>query len=132
MDTDKYAINKDYNYLYYVKDNKIKYYDIELRKTKLLYTFSNEEKVSYIHHSKYEPQAYDYSTWTYGPVDKEHWFNNLIVATHANGKYKVYLFEMTIAGGIKSNPTILEGEGRVADVLYISSFLNNGGIANHY
>jgi hypothetical protein len=107
---DLYALNKDFNLLYYTKDNKISYYDIESKQEEAIYSLASGEKITYIRHSKYNVDI---------QVDDDYNFDKLVIASYSGGKYKVYLFNM-LAGKPKGDPIIMEGEGRVADVIYIS------------
>jgi hypothetical protein len=120
---DKYAINKNADFLYYVKNNEIKYYDLNYKQTQLLYTLPAGEKVTYMHHAKYEVRK----LLSKEAIDEDHWFNKLVVATYSSGKYKVYLFDILEQNEQKlnNNPIILEGNGRVVDALYISPSLNH-------
>jgi hypothetical protein len=125
----KYTINKDYDLLYYTKDNEIKYYDINYKRAQLLYTLPVGEEITYMHHAKYE--IIDFFK---KQIDKDRWFNKLVVATHSGGKYKVYLFDVLQYDEqrLDSNPIILEGDGCVADALYVSPALNNASFANQH
>jgi hypothetical protein len=109
---DLYALNKDFGLLYYTKDNKISYYNIETKQEEVIYSLPAGEKITYINHSKYD----------LGDDDEKYHFDKLVIASHSGGKYKVYLFDM-LAGKPKGDPVIMEGEGRVADVIYISPHL---------
>jgi hypothetical protein len=106
---DLYAINRTKDFLYYTKDNKISYYDMQNKTETLIHSLDAGEKITYIHHSLYKEKdthAYD--------------FDYLVVASHSNGNYKVYLFEILSNGKLKDNPIIIEGKGKVAHVLYVS------------
>jgi hypothetical protein len=105
-----YALSKDFNLLYYTKDNKISYYDIESKQDEAIYSLAADEEITYIRHSKYNVDI---------QVDDDYNFDKLVIASYSGGRYKVYLFDI-LAGKPKGNPIIMEGEGRVADVIYIS------------
>jgi hypothetical protein len=110
-----YTINKEYDILYYTKDNKISYYDFATKQEKEIKSLASGEKITYIHH------YYKYDGWDGVLMSK------LVVASHDNENYKVYLFDL-LAGGIpQSNPKIMKGKGKVADVLYVKEmdFYNN-------
>jgi hypothetical protein len=108
---DKYAMNKNFDLLYYTKANTISYYNIITKEEKVIYTLDTGEEITYIHHSKYNEGNAQYD------------FDKLVVASYSGGNYKIYLFDM-LAGKPKDNPVIMEGEGRVGHAIYISPKLN--------
>jgi hypothetical protein len=112
-----YTISKQADFLYYTKDNKIGYYDfLNEKEHDNIYSLPSGEKITYIYH------YYRVSSWS-GKI----YMNKLVVASSlANGNYKVYLFDL-LAGIPQSNPKILKGKGKVADVLYVKemNFYNN-------
>ena len=73
----------------------------------VIYTMPEGEKITYIHHMQH---------------NKGETLDKLLFASHKNDKYKIYIFDM-LAGKPYGDPTILEGDGRVADVINIASNL---------
>jgi hypothetical protein len=104
---EQYALNKDFNLLYFSIDNKVYYYNMDSQTEEVIYTLSEGEKINYIHHMQH---------------NRGNTFDKLVFASHVNDKYKIYIFDM-LAGRPTGEPTILEGEGRVADVINIASDL---------
>lgn len=105
-------INSDI--LYYIFDQQIYSCDLNdqyLISTPQLSPFPVNEEITFIRNLTFSTKAYK--------------FNYLAIATHTNGKYKLYLY--TVENGVlQPDPRVLEGNGKVKKVMYI----NNGNYSN--
>lgn len=96
--------NRDLAILYFAVSNKLYYYPIAGGE-KLMMTYEDGEEITHINHFK---NTADFKS------------DNLIVATHKNGRYKIYKYNF-YAGMIAEDPVISEGNGKIKDVLYVST-----------
>lgn len=102
----------DNDILYYAKGNQLFAMDYSSLESTLQTTFGVDEKITLIQHIKYPvPGA--------NVVNK---INYIAVATQANGRYKVWLYEVNSLGRIipKSKPDF-EGTGRVSNITYFEN-----------
>lgn len=112
LNADLLAGNFDNDILYHVKDGKLYATNYATLEPELMNTFPAGENVTLVQHIKYPVP---------GPnvVNK---INYLAVATQANGRYKVWLYEINSLGRIipKSKPDF-EGTGRVSNITYFEN-----------
>jgi hypothetical protein len=118
IDADKVTGNYDYEILYYAKGNKIYRSNVDvppmLESDKVI-TLPEGEVVTCMQHMKKPiPQSS-----TVISVDK------LAVASHANGRYKVWLFDLQSGDIVPLSQPTFEGEGRVTCINYVQP---EGGI----
>ena len=95
--------------IYFVTDGKLYSYNInEKKETELtLQGLGAGEEIVYLR-NRY---------WTGGTKD----FNYLAVGTHSGDRYKVYFYELQGATPTGVPVRILEGEGKVASVHYVTT-----------
>ncbi len=110
-----YAMNAKGEYLYFAKDSKVYYYNLQSMSDKELLDFGGEE-ITYLKHVK----------WSY---DGDYNFDCLVVGTHSAGKYKLCFYEMSGALPTGETKHVLEGEGKVKSFVYASPA---GAIENYY
>ena len=104
-----FGLHENLPYLYYVVDGECYLYDMDLQKEESLNLASRmgNEEITFIEHIY----------WRGVPADQ---WDYLVVATHNNGHYKVYLYPTR--GGrpdLTQEARCLEGEGRVCAVHYV-------------
>lgn len=107
---DCYALNREYEYLYFGKENVWMRYDLENKEEKEMYTFPAGEKITFMRHMIYTGEA-------------KKAINEFVVATYNGGSYKVYRFNLQ-AGRPENNTykgTPMEGEGCVRSVQYVTT-----------
>lgn len=107
-----YAVNRDDPYLYYTNANKISSYNILSQEEKEIHSLPAGEQITFIKHYKYTEND------DIGTVLTS--FDKLVVASYSGGNYKVYFFELENGIPNVSNPEILEGQGKLADIIFIS------------
>ena len=96
--------------MYFVNNNQLYMYDLEQNTEEplSLTDMVSEEEITYIS-NRY---------WT-GDAVEDNNFDYLAIATHKDGKYKVYLYEI-LGGKPYGKPVrILEGEGKVVKMHYV-------------
>ncbi len=93
---------------FYTAGNKLYNYDIITFQDQELKDFGSEE-ITYM----------KYIRWPF-ELDEAYRFYYMLVGTHLNGKYKLYLYEVTASGELYEEVAVLEGEGRIKDVTYAS------------
>lgn len=96
--------------LYFVNNNQLYMYDLEQNTEEPLNPtdMATGEEITYIS-NRY---------WT-GDTDADDNFDYLVFATHKDGKYKVYLYEI-LGGKPYGKPVrVLEGEGKVVKMHYV-------------
>ncbi|MBO9634950.1 MAG: hypothetical protein J7578_17700 [Chitinophagaceae bacterium] len=109
--------NSDENLIYFVTaDNQVWSRNLVNGVEQLQYTPPSGETVTYIRHRKY-------TAYTAPASEQPFKFNLIMVGTTSGGKYKVRMFEKT-AGNLNANPAfVMEGDGTVSDVIYMSPSL---------
>ena len=114
---ERWAVNANYGIIYFVKDQKLYRYSIDSGNEEVILDIPAGEEVTCMQHIIYPNLM---SADDYGSV-----IDQFAVATYANGKYKVWLYEFD-AGNLKplSKPTF-EGNGRVACINYVSDNSSN-------
>lgn len=114
---ERWAVNANYGIIYFVKDQKLYRYSIDSGNEEVILNIPAGEEVTCMQHIIYPNLM---SADDYGSV-----IDQFAVATYANGKYKVWLYEFD-AGNLKplSKPTF-EGNGRVACINYVSGNSSN-------
>lgn len=99
-----FGVNMNYAALYYNNGNKLGLFDILTNTQKDIYTFGSGEEITYITNFVY--------TGKQTPnLDK------IVVATHNNGNYKLYLFDI-LEGTPTGIPTVYDGKGKVKEVIH--------------
>lgn len=96
--------------MYFVADNQIYMYDLEQNTEELITPtgMAAGEEITYIKNYY----------WTEDADEKDN-FNYLVFATHQNGKYKVYMYDV-LGGKPNGSPVrILEGDGKVVSMRFI-------------
>lgn len=111
-----FGVHENLPYLYYAVGNECYLYDMDLQKEENLGLASRmgNEAVTLIEHIY----------WRGDPVNQ---WDYLVVATHANGHYKVYLYPTR--GGrpdLTQEARCLEGEGRVHALHYVNPRMSSG------
>lgn len=99
-----FCLNRNSKFIYYAEGNRLGRYNIDgqVEENDILVLDATEE-INFLKHTFCNNTK----------VDK------LAIGTVKNGSYKVYLYDLFI-GNPTGNPTVLEGTGRVADVLWVS------------
>jgi hypothetical protein len=114
---------RDARIIYFVADNKIYIYDVD-NKTETQVNLTGlgaNETITYIEH-KY---------WT-KTSDKDYNFNYLVVATHTNGNYKVYMYNLLGAWPNGEPVRVTSGTGKIADIQYVSPKFNGTSDQSQY
>jgi len=96
--------------MYFVNNNRLFMYDLEQNTEESLNPtgMATGEEITYVS-NRY---------WT-GDSEKEDNFDYLVIATHKDGRYKVYLYEI-LGGKPYGKPVrVLEGEGKVVKMQYV-------------
>jgi hypothetical protein len=111
MSADKIGGNYDSDYFYYAQGNKVYMTDLASLPESLQITLPAGETVTCMQHIKF-PQPSSASTVST--------VNHFAIASYANGKYKVWIHEISSTGELKplDQPTF-EGNGRVATINYM-------------
>ena len=115
---EKCALNfQDESILYFNVGREIWSRNLVNRAEALQFTVPAGEEVAFISHRKYSSEtAYAY--------------NYIMIATNVSGKYKVRMFKKT-SGNLAAEPDfVLEGNGNVADVMYITPSVSGTTYAN--
>ncbi|MFV0592018.1 MAG: PKD-like family lipoprotein [Draconibacterium sp.] len=103
------TINQDESMLYFETNGEIWSRNRANRNEQKQFTAPAGEEITFIRHLKY-------TTASDAPFN----FNYVMIATTNGGHYKVYFFQKS-SGNLASEPDfVLEGEGQVGDVIYIS------------
>lgn len=120
---DKYSlIDTEENLMYFSIGNEIWSRNLDNSLERLQHTFPTNETVTFIRHRRYTVAA-----------DAAYNFNYVIIGTHTNsGKYKVYLFQKSSGNLLANADHIMEGDGRVGDVIYISPSVSGTTFPNTY
>lgn len=110
---------KQASILYYAVDGKIYMYEVgQKRETKLELNGFEGGDVTYISNRYWLSED-----------DKDNTFDYLAIGTYADGKYKIYLYN-TIGGIPTGQPKkILEGEGKVLKMHFLSPFMGSNDSA---
>lgn len=104
---EKWASSRNNNIVYFAQRNVIYSCNLDAKyREKVQVELPVGEAVSYMEQVKLDN------------IDKV--FDHIIVATHDGTNYKVYLFNVQ-AGNLQPNPEILEGTGKVGDVVYVNN-----------
>jgi hypothetical protein len=117
-----FATNElDARVIYFLHDNRLYMYDVEVGSEELLAPndLPADEEITYVSNRYYV-----------NPADAEANFNHIAIATHQAGRYKLYLYDV-LGGKPNGAPRrILEGEGKVVKMQYITNkFLIGPGAA---
>ncbi|GAB6007859.1 PKD-like family lipoprotein [Dysgonomonas reticulitermitis] len=109
MNADKIAGNCEYDYIYYAKNNNIYQTDINSAPEKLLFTLPAGETITCMQHVRF-PDSSAASTVNY-----------FVIATTANGKYKVRFYDISTIGELapSSSMSDIDGDGSVACINYL-------------
>lgn len=119
-----FAINeKDVRVLYFVTDNKLYMYDIEQQTEKQILPegLVGDEEVTYISNRYWK-----------GENDLPNNFNYLTIATHKDGKYKVYMYNMTGGQPVGKPQRILQGEGKAVKIQFSSPKMSQNPMDGAY
>lgn len=107
---DCFALNKEYEYLYFNDKHRWMRYDIDNKREEEVYLFPENEQITFMKHIIYDNKQ-----------DVERSLNIFLVATHSGGHYKVYRFKLLsgrpLNGKYEGEP--LEGSGVVREVQYL-------------
>ena len=112
---DFYTMHQTSNIIYFIKDNRLSYYDIDEDKFVMdIHTFDGE-----ITYCKYIANNYDYNNaeWMGDLYDNR--FDRLIVATSSGTDYAIYSFDSSV-DGLKLLPEIIRGKGKVRFMFWYS------------
>ena len=117
-----FGLHENLPYLYYAVGGECYLYDMDLQKEENLNLSGHmgNEEVTFIEHIY----------WRGNPADKRDY---LVVATHANGHYKVYLYPTR--GGrpdLTKEVRCLEGEGKVCAIHYVCPQMSLGFLVEDY
>jgi hypothetical protein len=111
----EFATNEqDSRLIYFLHDNKLYAYDVEQETEELLAPagISPGEDITYFSNRYYINAA-----------DAAANFNYLAIATHQAGKYKVYLYETLGGKPLGEAKRVLEGDGKVRKMQYMTNLL---------
>ena len=112
---DFYTMHQTSNIIYFIKDNRLSYYDIDEDKFVMdIHAFDGE-----ITYCKYIANNYDYNDaeWMGDLYDNR--FDRLIVATSSGTDYAIYSFDSSV-DGLKLLPEIIRGKGKVRFMFWYS------------
>lgn len=102
--------------IYFSIDNQVWSRNLANEKEELQATLPAGEKVTFIRHLKYENPF---------PFETPYTFNYILIGSTTNGKYRVRAFTKP-SGNLSAQPDfVMDGNGDVADVIYISPFMND-------
>lgn len=107
-----YAINeRDVRVMYFVADNKLYMFDIEQQtETNITPTdLAGDEEITYISNRYWK-----------GENDLPNNFNYLTIATYKDGKYKVYMYNITGGQPVGKPQRLLKGEGKAVKMQFSS------------
>ncbi|MCK7556328.1 hypothetical protein MKQ70_15405 [Chitinophaga sedimenti] len=111
MQSSLVAGNYDGDYVYYVVGNSIYRTDVATAAETLQITIPAGETVTCMQHIKYPQPA---------SASVVNTLNYMAIATYANGRYKVWLHNISSTGNIEPQTAPrFEGEGRVSNVTYM-------------
>lgn len=115
---EKCALNfQDESILYFNVGREIWSRNLVNRAEALQFTVPAGEEVAFISHRKYSSEA-------------AYAYNYIMIATNVSGKYKIRMFKKT-SGNLAAEPDfVLEGNGNVADVMYITPSVSGTTYAN--
>lgn len=105
--------------MYFVKDNQLYSFDLGLHTEKVLVPegFVAGEEITYISNRYWE-----------NTTDKENNFNYLVIGTHSNGRYKLYMYN-TLGGLPTGAPVkVLQGNGKVVKVQFSSNKMSDNTV----
>jgi hypothetical protein len=109
----------DENMIYFTVGNEVWSRNLTNGFEQKQYTVPAGETIAYIRHKKYTSEA-------------AYAHNYIAIGTNAGGNYKIRMFEKS-AGNLNANPVfILEGNGSVGDVIYISPSVSTSTYLNTY
>ena len=115
---DFYTMHQTRNMIYFIKNNKLSYYDIDNDTFEMdVYTFAGD-----VTYCKYIANNYDYneSSWS-GPLYDSR-FDRLIVATSSGSAYTIHSFNWSVNGGLTLEPSLeIKGEGKVRFMYWYTS-----------
>lgn len=113
----------DVNVIYSVVDNRIYAYDptqkkeTEIKPEKLV----SGEEITCITHRFWKQKN-----------DAAHNFSYLVIATHKDGKYKVYLYDLVGMQTYGAPMYLFEGTGKAVKLQYASPMMDGGGVSAPY
>jgi hypothetical protein len=113
---------RDGRLIYFLHDNKLYLYDVEQ---------GTEEPLSPAGLGADEEITYFANRYYINRADVAANFNYLAIATHAAGKYKVYLYEMLGGKPNGAAKRVLEGDGRVKKMQYMTNVLSTSSSNNY-
>lgn len=117
---DRYALlDGDENLLYFSMGNEVWSRNLSNRFEQLQYTVPAGEEVTFMRHRKYSSEA-------------AYAFNYVMIGTKSGENYKVRMFTKS-SGNLATEPSVvLEGNGAVGDVMYISPSVSGTTYNNTY
>lgn len=115
---DFYTMHQTNNLIYFVKDNRLSYYDIDNDEFVMdVYTFDGE-----VTYCKYIGNNYDYNDSSWNPPLYDNRFNRLVVATSSGTSYTIHSFDWSVNKGLTILPDqTIRGEGKVRFMFWYTS-----------
>ncbi len=115
---DFYTMHQTRNQIYFIKDNRLSYYDIDNDSFVMdVHTFEGE-----VTYCKYIANNYDYNESTWSPPVYDSRFDRLVVATSSGTGYTIYSFNWSVNGGLTLVPDLeMRGEGKVRFMFWYTS-----------
>lgn len=115
---DFYTMHQTRNLIYFIKDNRLSYYDIDNDSFVMdVYTFDGD-----VTYCKYIANNYDYNESSWNPPLYDSRFDRLIVATSSGTSYTIHSFNWSVNGGLTLAPELeMKGEGKVRFMLWYTS-----------
>lgn len=111
-------LREDESLLYFTVGNELWSRNLSSGSEKLEYTVPGGEELTYIRHKAFSATGYS--------------FNYVIVGSSVGGKYKIRMFNKA-SGSISGEPQfILEGDGNMADVMYMAPTLYESTYGQSY
>lgn len=115
---DFYTMHQTRNLIYFIKDNRLSYYDID-----------NDEFVMDVHvfdgevtYCKYIGNNYDYNESTWSPPLYDSRFDRLVVATSSGTSYTIHSFNWSVNDGlVLARDLEMRGEGKVRFMYWYTS-----------
>lgn len=115
---DFYTMHQTSNLIYFVKNNRLSYYNIDNDEFVMdVYVFDGE-----VTYCKYIGNNYDYNESSWSPPLYDSRFNRLMVATASGTSYTVHSFDWSVNGGLTRLPDQeIRGEGKVRFMFWYTS-----------
>lgn len=115
---DFYTMHQTNNLIYFIKDNRLSYYDIDKDEFVMdIHTFDGE-----VTYCKYIGNNYDYNDSSWNPPLYDNQFERLMVATTSGTSYTIHSFGWSINEGLTLLPDQeINGEGKVRFMFWYTS-----------